>query len=69
MLQEEPFLRRVAAVCSGVTISQSVALYRQVDEAFREDETIAGIDIEDVVRFEVTMRKFESQSGAILSRS
>ena len=68
MLHEDPFLLRVAAVCSSATISESVAFYGQVDEAFCEDETTAGIDIEDIVRFQVTMGKFESQTGAILSR-
>ena len=68
-LQQEPFLKRVAVVCKGVTIGRGVTSYRQVDEAFCDDETIVGQDINDVIRFEEEMRKFESQSGAILSRT
>ena len=68
-LQEEPFLRQVATVCRGVTIGRNAASYRQVDEAFCDDETITGTDIQDVMRFEEAMRKFEAQSGAILSRT
>ena len=52
-----------------MTIGRIVPSYRQVDEAFCDDETIAGTDIRDVVRFEETMRKCVSQSGAILSRT
>ena len=36
------------------------ALHRQVDEAFCDDETIVGTNIEDTVRFEEMMKKFES---------
>ena len=68
-LQQEPFLKRAAAVCKGVTIGRGVTSHRQVDEAFCDDETIVGQDINDVIRFKEEMRKFESQSGAILSRT
>ena len=57
-LQEEPLVRQVATVCSGVTIGRSAASHRQVDEAFCDDETIAGTDIQDVTWFEEAMRKF-----------
>ena len=50
-------------------IGSSVASHRQVYEAFCDDEVIAGTDIEDVVRFKETMKKFMLQSGAILRRS
>ena len=59
----------MAVVCKGVTIGPGVTLHRQVDEAFCDDETIVGTKIKDVIRFEETMKKFESQSGAILSRT
>ena len=68
-LQQEPFLLRVRAVCSGVRIGRNISSHCQVDEAFCDDETIAGNDINDVVKFEEEMSKFESQSGAILSRT
>ena len=68
-LQQEPFLLQVKAVCSGVRIGPSITCHRQVDEAICDDETIVGTDINDVVKFEELMRKFESQSGAILSRT
>ena len=59
----------MAAVCKGVTIGRGITSHRQVDEAFCDDETIVGTDIQDVVRFEETMKKFETESGAILSRT
>ena len=52
-----------------MTIGRSFALYRQVDNAFCDDETITGMDIQDVVRLKETIRKFVSLSGAILSRT
>ena len=54
----------MAVVCKGVTIGPGVTLHRQVDEAFCDDETIVGTKIKDVIRFEETMKKFESNSGA-----
>ena len=69
VLLEELFLRRVRAVCCGVRIGLSSSSYRQFDKAFADDETIIGTEIENVLKFESEMRKFESQSGAILSRS
>ena len=69
VLQQEPFLRCVAAVCKGVTIGRGITSHGQVNKAFCDDETIVGTDIEDVIQFKETMRKFESQSGVILSRT
>ena len=57
------------AVCKGVTIGRGVTSHRQVDEAFCDNETIVGQDINDVIRFKEEMRKFESQSSAIMSRT
>ena len=54
----------MAVVCKGVTIGCGITSHRQVDEAFCDDETIVGTEIEDVIRFEETMKKFESNSGA-----
>jgi hypothetical protein len=68
-LQQEPFLLRVRQVCTGVRIGRNISSFCQVDEAFSDDETIVGTEISDVVKFEGEMRKFEAQSGAILSRT
>ena len=68
-LKEEPFLRQVETVCKDVTIDRSAASHHQVDKAFCDNETITGTDILGVKRFKETMRKFEAQTGAILSRT
>ena len=68
-IQQEPFLLRVKALCSGIRIGPSINSHRQVDEAFCDDETIIGTDLTDVIKFNDTMKKFESQSSAMLSRS
>ena len=56
-------------MCFGVKIGPSVTSFCQVDEAFCDDETMIGTDINGVVKFEKLMRKFESQSGVIVSRN
>jgi hypothetical protein len=69
-LQREPLLRRVAAVLSGLLIGSNPAVsYKQVDEAFCDDENVVSSDMEDIRRFDSVMKKYEAQSGAMLSRS
>ena len=58
----------MVAICKGVTIGRGVTSHRQIDKALCDDETIMGQDIDSVILSE-EMRKFESQSGAILSRT
>ena len=69
-LQREPLLRRVAAVLSGLRIgSNPVVSYREVDEAFCDDENIVSSDLGDIIKYDQVTQRYEAQSGAMLSRS
>lgn len=50
-------------------IGPSITSHCHVDEAFCDDETLVGTNINNVINFVKTMEKFEAQSGAILSRT
>ena len=69
-IQREPLLRRVASLLTGLRIGRNpVVSYREIDENFCDDTNIVSSDLEDIKRFDNVMRRYEAQSGLLLSRS
>ena len=65
ILQQEPFLRLLRSTLAGLTITN----FKQVDKSYCDDVQTLSNDISDLVKFDEVMQKFESTSGAILSRN
>lgn len=65
VLQQEPFLRVLRNTLHGIPITN----FRQLDEDYCDDTEFVSEDVEDLVRFDQVMTKFEATSGAILSRN
>ena len=69
-IQREPFLRRIATLLTGLRIGRNpVVSYQEIDEDFCDDTNIVSSDLDDITKFDVEMKKYEAQSGSMLSRS
>ena len=64
-LQQEPFLRVLRNKLHGIAITN----FRQLDEDYCDDTEFVSEDVKDLIIFDQIMTKFESTSGAILSRN
>ena len=65
LLQQEPLLRKIRATLSGLHMTNS----RKLDKDYCDDVEIVSSDINDLIKFDEVMQKFEKTSGAILSRN
>ena len=65
ILQQEPLLRLLRRTLTGLTITN----FRQLDKDYCDDVETLSNDVNDLVKFDEVMEKFESTSGAILSRN
>ena len=65
ILQHEPFLRLLRDTLSGLLITN----FRLLDKSYCDDVQTMSSDVNDLVKFDQVMRKFEQTSGAILSRN
>ena len=65
ILQQEPLLKVVRNTLSGITITN----FRQLDKDYCDDVENLSNDVQDLVKFDEIMKKFEATSGAILSRN
>ena len=64
-LQQEPLLRMLRATLTGLVITN----FRLVDKSYCDDVETMSSDVQDLVKFDKVMQKFEETSGAILSRN
>ena len=64
-LQQDPILRLLRKTLAGLTITN----FKQTDKSYCDDVQILSGDVRDLVKFDNVMKKFESTSGAILSRT
>jgi hypothetical protein len=65
ILQQEPLLRMVRATLTGLLITN----FRLMDSSYCDDVETLSSDVDDLVKFDKVMQKFEEMSGAILSRT
>ena len=65
ILQQEPFLRLLRRTLSGLTITN----FKLVDKSYCDDVETLSDDVNDLIKFDKVMEKFERTSGAILSRN
>ena len=65
IIQQEPLLRMLRSTLTGLTINN----FKIIDKSYCDDVKTLSEDIMDLVKFDEIMRKFESMSGAILSRN
>ena len=65
ILQQEPFLRLLRRTLAGITITN----FKQIDKSYCDDVENLSNDVNDLVKFDQVMHKFEITSGAILSRN
>ena len=65
ILQQEPFLRLLRRTLTGLTITN----FRQLDKDYCDDVETLSDDVNDLIKFDEVMEKFECTSGAILSRN
>ena len=64
-LQQAPLLRMIRATLAGLQMTN----FKQLDKAYCDDVQTLSSDINDLIKFEEVMQKFEQTSGAILSRN
>ena len=64
-ITQEPLLRMLRRKLEGLIVFN----FREVDTSYLDDIEILSEDEQDLVRFNRIMQRFESQSGAMLSRS
>ena len=57
-----PYLRNTLA---GLTITN----FKHIDDSYCDDVQTLSEDVNDLIKFDQVMKKFESTSGAILSRN
>ena len=65
ILQQEPLLRMLRATLTGLVITN----FRMIDKSYCDDVETMSSDVNDLVKFDNVMQKFEEISGAILSRT
>ena len=65
IIQQEPLLRMLRSTLTGLTINN----FKLIDKSYYNDVQTLSDDIMDLVKFDEVMTKFESMSGAILSRN
>ena len=65
ILQQEPLLRTLRATLTGLLITN----FRLKDSSYCDDVETLSSEVEDLVKFDKVMKKFEETSGAILSRT
>ena len=63
ILQQEPFLRLLRRTLTGLTITN----FKQLDKSYCDDVETLSNDVNDLVKFDNVMTKFEMTSGALLS--
>jgi hypothetical protein len=69
-IQREPFLRRIAAVLSGLRIGRNpVVSFKEIDEDFADDTNLVISEEEDVIKLEEVLQRYEAQSGSLVSRN
>ena len=64
-LQQEPLLRLLRRNLHGICVTN----FKQQDLDYCDDVEVLSDDVQDLVRFDRIMRRFEETSGAILSRN
>ena len=60
-LQQEPLLRMIRATLAGLQMTN----FKQLDKAYCDDVQTLSSDINDLIKFEEVMQKFEQTFGAI----
>jgi hypothetical protein len=65
ILQKEPLLRMLRATLTGLIITN----FKLIDKSYCDDVQILSSDVNELVKFDQVMQKFEETSGAILSRT
>ena len=65
ILQQEPFLRLLRRTLAGLTLTN----FKQLDKSYSDDVETLSNDVNDLVKFDNVMKKFEKTSGALLSRN
>ena len=65
IIQQEPLLRMLRSTLTGLTMNN----FKLIDKANCDDVQTLSEDVDDFVKLDEVMQKFESMSGAILSRN
>ena len=65
ILQQEPLLRMLRATLTGLIITN----FKLIDKSYCDDVQTLSSDVNDLLKFDQVMQKFEETSGAILSRT